>query len=232
VGLIGVDVPAGGLQGRYVREGYNIRIYDLSTPTSSSTIMEEKKPFPSWRLDSQWSRSFFRTAVVGSAICVVGLFHLRKGITIGSFNHDDTRRPSGNPYGHFPKPKDPFRFLPCTNTSIVPALDDIHPGKTWAKVFDPNPEHWSWGNKTINEDVLETHSNCRRSIYLCGYLDVPLDYTNASDPRIVRLAVTKLQVSGLAQVDSPHSLAGNKSERTLVIEYEGQVTAHKPLSSI
>jgi pimeloyl-ACP methyl ester carboxylesterase len=56
---------------------------------------------------------------------------------------------------------------------------------------------------------------------LCGYLDLPLDYTNNSDPRIVRLTVTKFQVSGLAHVDTPRSSAGEKSERTLVIEPGG-----------
>lgn len=38
-------------------------------------------------------------------------------------------------------------------------------------------------------------------IYLCRYLDLTLDYQSDSDTRIVRLAVTKFKVSGLARID-------------------------------
>jgi pimeloyl-ACP methyl ester carboxylesterase len=50
-----------------------------------------------------------------------------------------------------------------------------------------------------------------------------LDYTNKADSRIVRLAVTKFQVSGLARVGdtTTNSTAGKKSERTIVIEPGG-----------
>lgn len=57
---------------------------------------------------------------------------------------------------------------------------------------------------------------------MCGYLEVPLDYTNKSDSRIARLAVTKFQASGLARVgDTSNLSAGKKSERTIVIEPGG-----------
>lgn len=46
--------------------------------------------------------------------------------------------------------------------------------------------------------------------YLCGYLTVPLDYTNASDPRTVTMATTMYQPK-----------PGRKSKRTLVIEPGG-----------
>ncbi|KAI0395508.1 Alpha/Beta hydrolase protein [Xylariaceae sp. FL0594] len=39
-----------------------------------------------------------------------------------------------SPYGQFPQPGDPFRFMP-----------DSEPSKTWAAQFDPGPERWSWG---------------------------------------------------------------------------------------
>lgn len=67
-----------------------------------------------------------------------------------------------------------------------------------------------------------------RGIYLCGYLDLPLDYSNSSDERVTRLAVTKFQVSGLARITTrsdprgtSKSPAGRKSERTIVIEPGG-----------
>ncbi|TWU76299.1 hypothetical protein ED733_005576 [Metarhizium rileyi] len=159
---------------------------------------------------------------------------------------------------------DPFHFIPCTKDSVLPALDDPRPEHTWAKRFDPNPRHWSWGNATEgHEDDFEGphdrhypdrpgepgehhspeipgrlgkpthprpphHGSYRgRGIYLCGYIDVPLDYTNESDTRISRLAVTKYQVSGLAHRghrrphDKPRHGAGTKSERTIVIEPGG-----------
>ncbi|KAL7625949.1 hypothetical protein AAE478_002718 [Parahypoxylon ruwenzoriense] len=131
-----------------------------------------------------------------------------------------------SPYGQFPRPNDSFRFIPCTNTTIPPPLDDAEPGRTWARLFDVNPEHWSWGNTTTEQNVQEGDPYWGRGIYLCGYLDVPLDYTNKSDSRIVRLAVTKYQVSGLARATMPHDThtrypPGSKSERTIVIEPGG-----------
>ncbi|POR39113.1 Carboxylesterase A [Tolypocladium paradoxum] len=176
----------------------------------------------------------------------------------------------GSPYGTFPEPDDPFRFIPCTDATLPPPLDDAHPERTWANLFDPNPDHWSWGNATTHHshDRLHEHPHERphnhardrphdhphehphkdgrhhhhqhrdpyagRGIYLCGYLDVPLDYTNKSDPRIARLAVTKYQVSGLAHRhhrrrrhrhgrdrNGREPTAGRKSERTIVIEPGG-----------
>jgi pimeloyl-ACP methyl ester carboxylesterase len=174
--------------------------------------------------NKQLKKLFFKTAAAVSVIFVVGLHHLRKGI-ISPFDHDrffDTPwLSSSSPYGQFPMPNDSFHFIPCTNTSVLPYLDDADPEKSWAKLYDPDPEHWSWGNKTSDEYILQNDPYSGRGIYLCGYLDLPLDYTNKSDSRIVRLAVTKLQVSGLARVNTPPSSAGKKSERTLVIEPGG-----------
>ncbi|KAJ5185749.1 hypothetical protein N7472_010589 [Penicillium cf. griseofulvum] len=113
------------------------------------------------------------------------------------------------PYGLFPQENDPFQFLPCTNASRLPLLDDPTPRQSWAALFDPNPEHWSWGSTG-------------RGIYLCGYLDLPLDYHNPSDPRIVRIAVTKFQVAGLAHRNDPSiSTKSYKSERTIIINPGG-----------
>ncbi|KAI1333531.1 Alpha/Beta hydrolase protein [Xylariaceae sp. FL0016] len=132
---------------------------------------------------------------------------------------------TSSPYGRFPRPDDPFHFLPCTNATLPPALDDPSPERTWARLFDPYPEHWSWGN-TSQEAILVQNDYDGRGIYLCGYLDVPLDYTNSSESRIVRLAVNKYQVSGLAPSGSPTKpytlpAPGTKSPRTIVIEPGG-----------
>lgn len=116
-----------------------------------------------------------------------------------------------SPYLTFPRPDDPFQFMPCTADSILPELDDKNAARTWAARFDPEPAHWSWGNATRGSE--------HRGIYLCGYLDVSLDFTNASDPRIVRLAVSKYQVSGLARAGSTGT--GRKSERTIVLNPGG-----------
>jgi len=125
-------------------------------------------------------------------------------------------------YGHFPKADDPFLFLPCTNTTVPPALDDKHPEKSWRQLYRPDPKHWSWGTATSVQDN-PNDPFAGRGIYLCGYLDVPLDYTNSSDKRITRLAVTKYQVSGLARLDgsTAHGNAGRKSIRTIVINPGG-----------
>ena len=124
-------------------------------------------------------------------------------------------------YGKFPKSHDRFHFLPCTNGTLPPALDDVRPRESWETLFDPDPEHWIWGS-TLSGNNLDTDPYARRGIYLCGYIDVPLDYTNDSDSRIVRLGVTKYQVSGLARLnDRSHSSSGRPSERTIVIEPGG-----------
>ncbi|WYZ43147.1 hypothetical protein EsH8_VI_000846 [Colletotrichum jinshuiense] len=130
-----------------------------------------------------------------------------------------------SPFGQFPLPNDPFKLIPCTNTTVPPALDDPNPEKSWAGLFDPDPSHWSWGNKTdAGDEDSDPYSG--RGIYLCGYLEVPLDYTNKSDARIVRLAVTKYQVSGLARAgelvdEYRNPPPGGKSDRTIVIEPGG-----------
>jgi pimeloyl-ACP methyl ester carboxylesterase len=188
--------------------------------------MMKEEPLIAHRQTKEASLSRFRTAIVVSVIGLAGLHSFKEGIT-NSFKYNGSLSipwlPSSSPYGQFPKPNDPFQFLPCTNRTLPPALDDVYPRKTWAKLFDPDPNHWNWGNKTSDENALLAgyDSYSGRGIYLCGYLELPLDYTNTSDSRIVRLAVTKLQVSGLAKVDTPPSSAGKKSERTLVIEPGG-----------
>lgn len=119
-------------------------------------------------------------------------------------------------------PGDPFSFIPCTNATVPPLLEDDKPQETWAALFDPKPEHWSWGNST-EHDIDPRDPYAGRGIYLCGYLDVPLDYFNDSDTRIVRLAVNKFQTSGLACRGCTHASgnAGRKSERTIVMEPGG-----------
>ncbi|KAJ5677828.1 Peptidase S33 tripeptidyl aminopeptidase-like C-terminal [Penicillium maclennaniae] len=114
-----------------------------------------------------------------------------------------------SPYGSFPHQGDPFHFIPCTDASHLPPLNDPTPHQSWAAVFDPNPNHWRWGSTG-------------RGIYLCGYLDLPLDYHNNSDPRIVRIAVTKFQVAGLPlRNDRNASFESYKSKRTIIIEPGG-----------
>ncbi|KAI1799141.1 Alpha/Beta hydrolase protein [Daldinia bambusicola] len=134
-----------------------------------------------------------------------------------------------SPYGRFPLPDDPFHFIPCTNATLLPALTDSNPVRSWARLFDPKPEHWSWGAPLVAENNAQGEDPYSgRGIYLCGYLDVPLDYTNKTEPRIVRLAVTKYQVSGLARVDTAQQpisptgrSAGSKSERTIIVNPGG-----------
>ncbi|KAI3343546.1 hypothetical protein F4824DRAFT_493795 [Ustulina deusta] len=41
-------------------------------------------------------------------------------------------RATNSPYGRFPVPDDPFQFLPCTNATWSPALDDPTPRRSWA----------------------------------------------------------------------------------------------------
>ncbi|SPQ26335.1 94f40f1a-5634-4da6-9b25-62e6d01b6a6b [Thermothielavioides terrestris] len=139
------------------------------------------------------------------------------------FVHHPGQLDNSSPYGKFPQEGDSFHFLPCTPATLPPALEDSAPERTWAARFDPVPEHWSWGAPQVGENgTAGGDPYAGRGIYLCGYLDVPLDYTNKSDTRIARLAVTKFQVSGLARVgDAADSSAGRKSERTIVIEPGG-----------
>ncbi|KAJ9132657.1 Alpha/Beta hydrolase protein [Coniochaeta hoffmannii] len=138
-------------------------------------------------------------------------------LSSGPFSHP-------SPYGSFPNPSDPFHFLPCTNLTVPPSLHDPEPDRTWAGLFDPNPEHWSWGEATSSkETTIDVDPYAGRGIYLCGYLAVPLDHTNETDPRIARLAVTKFQAAGLEPADDPgHAWQPcRKSPRTIVIEPGG-----------
>lgn len=191
-------------------------------------------------------RRFLRIFLAITVLCLIFTPHWPHW----RWPHRCHRRPHPSPFGRFPEKDDPFHFIPCTKDTVLPALDDARPERTWAKRFDPNPRHWSWGNATKEneQDIEDPHRPGRpgkprhpkhpgpphhhnqykdRGIYLCGYLDVPLDYTNKSDTRISRLAVTKYQVSGLAQRgpkrphEKPRHGAGTKSERTIVIEPGG-----------
>lgn len=135
------------------------------------------------------------------------------------FRHTGTGTSLSNPpFGRFPRPGDPFSFIPCTSASLPPALEDRDPAQTWAKRYDPNPEHWSWGNRPQTQ-ARDRDPFAGRPIYMCGYVDVPLDYTNKSDPRIARLAVTKLQAAGLKRHQNP--VTSGKSKRTIVVEPGG-----------
>lgn len=128
-------------------------------------------------------------------------------------------------FGVFPESEDPFHFVPCTANTILPHLDDPDALGSWGRDFDADPSHWSWG--PARECSSSDHVYACRGIYLCGYLDVPMDYTNSSDYRIARLAVTKYQVSGLARVGADSSSAnlpqrpGKKSERTIIVNPGG-----------
>lgn len=164
------------------------------------------------------SRSFITLTAAINISFIALLYYLNKGFInpFASWLFQDT-----SPYGTFPRSDDLFHFIPCTNASVLPALDDTSPLKTWANHFDTNPDHWIWGNNTLDTSHLNKDPYSNRPIYLCGYLDAPLDYTNKSDPRIVRLAVTKLQVYGLARTKKCHGTASEKSDRTIVIEPGG-----------
>ncbi|KAK3367481.1 Alpha/Beta hydrolase protein [Podospora didyma] len=137
------------------------------------------------------------------------------------------QRAADSPYGQFPVANDPFHFLPCTRATVPPALNDTSAERTWASLFDPNPAHWNWGTpKSKNSSIGDSDPYANRGIFLCGWLEVPLDYTNQADIRVARLAITKFQVSGLVRLDPisgapTNSSAGKKSERTLVIEPGG-----------
>ncbi|KAJ5769933.1 uncharacterized protein N7511_001984 [Penicillium nucicola] len=164
--------------------------------------MEEKRqPMSYQKRASPW-RTIFWAAVIGVGLWQFGAFR-----PLGRWTCPDHQAPK-LPYGRFPQENDPFHFIPCTDTSRPPPLDDPAAAQSWAALFDPNPNHWSWGSTN--------------GIYLCGYLDLPLDYHNASDHRIVRLAVTKFQVAGLAPIsDAGLSPNSRKSERTIIINPGG-----------
>lgn len=226
-------------------------------------------------------RRFLRIFIAVTVLCLL----FRPHWPHWRWPHRCHHRPRHPSFGRFPQKDDPFHFIPCTKDSVLPALDDPRPEHTWAKRFDPDPRHWSWGNATEGHrgphEPHEPHKPhnphhpgkpgepgeprkpghpelphprlphpkpphhghphphpphhdlyAGRGIYLCGYIDVPLDYTNKSDTRIARLAVTKYQVSGLAHhghkrhhgkphQGKPRHGAGTKSERTIVIEPGG-----------
>ncbi|KAJ3181715.1 hypothetical protein HDU87_000733 [Geranomyces variabilis] len=132
---------------------------------------------------------------------------------------------SSSLFGRFPRRGDPFAFLPCTNETTSPALEEADPAAVWARLFDPNPANWSWGNRTrgssSSSGTLSPYEG--RGVYLCGYLDVPLDYTSKLDPRVARLAVTKFQAAGLEPVtkSSVSQPADRRSERTIVVNPGG-----------
>ncbi|KAL2263820.1 hypothetical protein VTK26DRAFT_4987 [Humicola hyalothermophila] len=204
----------------------------LSSATTASAMGKPSVPVPQRRP----LRGLRREGII-SGIIISGLalliafpqlrpwsgFYASSGLAGQQLVDQEGQEPGTSPYGRYPVAGDPFRFIPCTSATLPPPLDDSAPEQTWAARFDPNPDHWSWGpskrkeNGTVSDDPY-----AERSIYLCGYLDVPLDYTNETDKRIARLAVTKLQVSGLARVRDPDYLSGSrKSERTIVIEPGG-----------
>ncbi|CAG8061597.1 unnamed protein product [Penicillium olsonii] len=178
----------------------------------------EKQSIPRHR--PQWWRA--TTWVVG-AVGLVGLARLHRfaGDHFGLSITGASAR-VGSPYGKFPLENDPFHFLPCTNSSFLPPLDDPQPQQSWAARFDPNADHWNWGQPSSNGMRIDD-PYAGRGIYLCGYLDLPLDHLNGSETRIVRLAVTKFQVSGLAHLGAPDASfnAGRKSARTMIIEPGG-----------
>ncbi|KAI0976268.1 alpha/beta-hydrolase [Xylaria arbuscula] len=196
--------------------------------------MEKSAPAPGPAARSHAKKCPWSLKLAGVALALVTIG--RYG-DIPSFAYDSLRRhdyealtggreATSYPYGRFPVPDDPFQFLPCTNATLPPSLDDPQPQRSWARLFNPNPEHWSWGRTVIGDAVQAGDNSTGRGIYMCGYLDVPLDYTNQSDPRIARLAVTKFQVSGLARADSPiknsvYPSPGSKSKKTIVIEPGG-----------
>ncbi|OGE55810.1 hypothetical protein PENARI_c004G09548 [Penicillium arizonense] len=163
--------------------------------------MEEKKQTSTFQTRTWPRRIIFWMA----AAIVMGRLHFG-GFLPKRWVFPGNPQAQVSPYGPFPQEKDPFQFLPCTNASRPPPLDDPTPRQSWAALFDPNPSHWSWGSTG--------------GIYLCGYLDLPLDYHNSSDPRIVRIAVTKFQVAGLAHINSP-SASSHRSKRTIIINPGG-----------
>lgn len=134
--------------------------------------------------------------------------------TVISWLHGDVSLEPKQPrFEQLPRPGDPFQFIPCTADTKLPDLHDKNHKRTWANLFDPNWENYSWG----------IHDSSRpQGIFLCGYIDVPFDYKNKSEERTFRLAVTKYQVSGLkCRGETVSSAAGEKSKRTIILEPGG-----------
>ncbi|KAK8070786.1 hypothetical protein PG997_010989 [Apiospora hydei] len=148
----------------------------------ASTLMPEKKGQPAERQppsrpQDQQRQRFTVPNYVWQAIIAMELLrhtaaaHPRHRVSAASLNRT------------IPSASSPAR------ARASPALDDPNPDTSWAKLFDPNPDHWNWGNRTASStSASERNSDpyAGRGIYMCGYLDVPLDYTNKSDPRIAR----------------------------------------------
>ena len=130
---------------------------------------------PSPRADGRMS---WKARLAFAALGAFGWYQLDTGLQQGRIIKHGRQRHSE--WGSFPQKDDPFHFLPCTNATVPPGLHEPHPLESWNRLYDPDPSHWSRGNSS-------------QSLYLCGWLDVPLDYTNTSDERVARLAVTKLQ---------------------------------------
>ena len=163
-----------------------------SLPVSTSTLGMEKRTLPIYQngktLWRPWTTTLWVTGTVaGLLLWWAWKFH-------GDLHENPSWTPFDTkidaPYGQFPKENDPFHFMPCTNSSILPPLEDPEPLKSWASLFDPNPDHWSWGQPS-SRDTDDLHVG--QGIYMRGYLDLPLDYLNRSEARIVRLAITKYQ---------------------------------------
>lgn len=197
--------------------------------TNRATSTKVKMP-PSVRPSRFWTRRVIAPLSIGALLTV--FYYGTQACTLDAFTKLGgwTHHSQSSPYGTFPIAGDPFQFVPCTNTTIPPSLDDPQHTTTWATHFDPNPQHWSWGSGI--EIGAKPGGRCNgRPIFLCGYLDMPLDYQNDSDSRIVRVAITKLQMSGLARIDSSTrpatehdfktEIVGCQSERTIVLEPGG-----------
>ncbi|CAK7217669.1 hypothetical protein SBRCBS47491_003240 [Sporothrix bragantina] len=125
-----------------------------------------------------------------------------------------------HPYGIFPRPDDPLHFMPCTSSTVPPKIEDDDATASWARLYDPNPSKWSWGasrsSSLVDNNDGRDDEYAGRGVYLCGYIDVPRDWTNTSDSRITRVAITKYQVAGPGRPG-----ASAKSERTIFIEPGG-----------
>ncbi|KAK4187465.1 Alpha/Beta hydrolase protein [Podospora australis] len=198
----------------------------------TTTAPARRLPQPQARRTSGVRRGWVISGIVISGLVLIAVFpQLRfmngsSASSVTSVPQQYTQHSTSNPvsvYGQFPQPDDPFQFLPCTPRTVPPLLDDGDAKRSWAGLFDPNPDHWSWGAppKSIETARQTDDGYAGRGIFLCGYLDVPLDYTNKSGSRIARLAVTKFQVSGLALSADTNTSAGKKSERTIIIEPGG-----------
>ena len=190
------------------------------------TLTIREPPRPPWRVGTTAWIAGTAVGLIG-LITLYGLAVLRPNFFVASPLLGDATTQLVSLYGQFLLPNDPFGFIRCTDSLLLPPLNDSDPKRTWARLFDPNHERWSWGNSTpdnASDDPYAGHGIC-----LCGYLDLLLDYLDDSDTRIVRLAVTKFQVSSLVRIDSPggrsSTATGGKSERTIVIQPGGPGTS-------